>query len=804
MSTTNEVITYESIEKWVKEKLDEYLGFDSTEMTAYLLSMETHHEMESYLEEFFGSGKKIKKFSETLIKKLSTLPRKVNKFQKVVTKPTTNQKNNQKKKDNNNTITQQQPKQKQTKQQIGSFSEIELQMRPGEPCECQATKHKLITNCLNCGKVICEQEGKGPCKFCQTPLFTNPANFSAHQKEQIEKNLLNAIKYKDTILGYQNTHAKRTIVYDDQEDYFENANNKWLSNDERAAVQKQEQEFKKKQEDLKKTTRISIDFVGRRIITENIKPTFEKLSFTDSSNNNNNNNNNSSSTITTTTTTTKDKDKDQQEKENNQNNDNIILSKMKYKSHSNNNNIKNNKKEMLDQGESIDESKDIITKQYYGVEEDSIVMKSMEVLNNNSFKFRGIVEGFWKYIDEKEPKSARRIPNITMYSSFLKMFKQRNCNYFIVSPEHYSMSFAFKDTVIPNDILKFLKTLFNEAQENKVTLNVAIVLPREFVFGDEENVDFIKLKLENYRKQVGVNDFSLILPSGFNDTFTQPICAPNSTKSEVNNSKTYSQTQTQFLNQLQEKTKSKPFNIMVCPSIFEMNLLSGSAPPSRQQIEYWLEINRSTPIQYPILFTTVQGSLQNLQLVKVRNIFDKRDMVVIEKYPYSRKSSSSSSCDELNIDWDPYRCDFADHKSQLAGVLASPFDKEFHIDNMSFVLTLSTFTQYLQSPFNYQPELSLRTNLIDLMGNDELAEDFSDVILALSNGIFSKIRSMLKLNNTTTADKRKVDAREKLFFTDLIEKSKQVYTFFNQQYPNDLITKKLDLIIITLSQYIDN
>jgi hypothetical protein len=33
-------------------------------------------------------------------------------------------------------------------------------------CECQASKHSLVRNCLECGRVICAQEGPGPCLFC--------------------------------------------------------------------------------------------------------------------------------------------------------------------------------------------------------------------------------------------------------------------------------------------------------------------------------------------------------------------------------------------------------------------------------------------------------------------------------------------------------------------------------------------------------------------------------------------------------------------------------------------------------------
>ena len=33
-------------------------------------------------------------------------------------------------------------------------------------CDCQAQKHDLIANCTACGRIICAQEGEGPCLFC--------------------------------------------------------------------------------------------------------------------------------------------------------------------------------------------------------------------------------------------------------------------------------------------------------------------------------------------------------------------------------------------------------------------------------------------------------------------------------------------------------------------------------------------------------------------------------------------------------------------------------------------------------------
>uniref|UniRef100_A0A5K3EI41 Activating signal cointegrator 1 n=1 Tax=Mesocestoides corti TaxID=53468 RepID=A0A5K3EI41_MESCO len=38
---------------------------------------------------------------------------------------------------------------------------------PGRhPCQCLAVRHRLIANCISCGRIVCEQEGSGSCYFC--------------------------------------------------------------------------------------------------------------------------------------------------------------------------------------------------------------------------------------------------------------------------------------------------------------------------------------------------------------------------------------------------------------------------------------------------------------------------------------------------------------------------------------------------------------------------------------------------------------------------------------------------------------
>lgn len=47
------------------------------------------------------------------------------------------------------------------------------ELSPGRHfCECLATIHKLVNNCLQCGRIVCEQEGMGPCMTCEALVVT--------------------------------------------------------------------------------------------------------------------------------------------------------------------------------------------------------------------------------------------------------------------------------------------------------------------------------------------------------------------------------------------------------------------------------------------------------------------------------------------------------------------------------------------------------------------------------------------------------------------------------------------------------
>ncbi|KFV09347.1 Activating signal cointegrator 1, partial [Pterocles gutturalis] len=168
-------------------------------------------------------------------------------------------------------------------------------------CECLGQKHKLINNCLVCGRIVCEQEGSGPCLFCGSLVCTkeeqdilqrdsnksqkllkklmagaeNSGNLDAiskdllpRQEARLKAGLEMAVKHKDKLLEFDRTSVRRTQVIDDESDYFATDSNQWLSKQEREALQKREQELRELRHASRLAKKITIDFAGRQILEE--------------------------------------------------------------------------------------------------------------------------------------------------------------------------------------------------------------------------------------------------------------------------------------------------------------------------------------------------------------------------------------------------------------------------------------------------------------------------------------------------------------------------------------------------------
>ncbi|XP_060796409.1 activating signal cointegrator 1 [Neoarius graeffei] len=164
-------------------------------------------------------------------------------------------------------------------------------------CDCLAQKHKLINNCLTCGRIVCEQEGSGPCLFCGSLVCTaeeqeilqrdsnksqklrkklmgdhivseGDKDYLPHQEARMKAGLEKAIQHKDKLLEFDKNSVRRTQVLDDECDYFATDSNQWLSPVERTALRKQEEELRELRHASRKDRKITLDFAGRRVLEE--------------------------------------------------------------------------------------------------------------------------------------------------------------------------------------------------------------------------------------------------------------------------------------------------------------------------------------------------------------------------------------------------------------------------------------------------------------------------------------------------------------------------------------------------------
>ncbi|XP_061671308.1 activating signal cointegrator 1 isoform X2 [Syngnathoides biaculeatus] len=171
-------------------------------------------------------------------------------------------------------------------------------------CECLAQKHRLINNCISCGRIVCEQEGSGPCLFCGTLVCTKEEqeillrdsnksqklrkklmgdggerDYLTHHEAKMKAGLEKAVQHKDKLLEYDRTSVKRTQVLDDESDYFGTESNQWLSTAERDKLRKKEEELRNLRHACRKDRKITLDFAGRQVLDEgnNLNEYYNKL-----------------------------------------------------------------------------------------------------------------------------------------------------------------------------------------------------------------------------------------------------------------------------------------------------------------------------------------------------------------------------------------------------------------------------------------------------------------------------------------------------------------------------------------------
>ncbi len=107
-------------------------------------------------------------------------------------------------------------------------------------CGCFGTQHKALNNCLRCGRISCEREGYDYCPFCRYMVPEHRS--SSTMAHSTTSNDNEAWEQKERLLQYDREFAQRTVILDDQADYYNRATSNWLNESEQRQAQQQEQE----------------------------------------------------------------------------------------------------------------------------------------------------------------------------------------------------------------------------------------------------------------------------------------------------------------------------------------------------------------------------------------------------------------------------------------------------------------------------------------------------------------------------------------------------------------------------------
>ncbi|MQM03782.1 hypothetical protein Taro_036571 [Colocasia esculenta] len=125
------------------------------------------------------------------------------------------------------------PKKKRTGKVISlaEASKGSAVFKQGKPCSCQARRHNLLSNCLSCGKIVCEQEGEGPCSFCGALVLQEGSSYAGLEGTvaPLSDAEATAEAFAKRLVEYDRNSTARTAVIDDQSDYYEIEGNSWLS-----------------------------------------------------------------------------------------------------------------------------------------------------------------------------------------------------------------------------------------------------------------------------------------------------------------------------------------------------------------------------------------------------------------------------------------------------------------------------------------------------------------------------------------------------------------------------------------------
>jgi hypothetical protein len=72
-----------------------------------------------------------------------------------------------------------------------------------------------MSNCLSCGKIVCEQEGEGPCSFCGALVLKEGSTYAGLEESMAPTSDAEfaAEAYSKRLVEYDNIHTTCVVEY---------------------------------------------------------------------------------------------------------------------------------------------------------------------------------------------------------------------------------------------------------------------------------------------------------------------------------------------------------------------------------------------------------------------------------------------------------------------------------------------------------------------------------------------------------------------------------------------------------------
>lgn len=155
-----------------------------------------------------------------------------------------------------------------------------------QKCECMASVHSLINNCLGCGRVVCEIEGEGPCSFCGNPVY-KPENLNEYEEQMslmkdlendpdIMQSYIKAVENKNKLIRYDKTDIARKNMIDEDTDWYEIKSDVWQSNEVRKHALKKMIDLEEEEEYASKNETVTFDLQTGEVESHKIKVDYKK------------------------------------------------------------------------------------------------------------------------------------------------------------------------------------------------------------------------------------------------------------------------------------------------------------------------------------------------------------------------------------------------------------------------------------------------------------------------------------------------------------------------------------------------